>query len=473
MSNLVNLTEVLTYLQAEQEFRLSPGQAWVRGGRLALPFLGAVRDRPEAGQIWPRGEYEATATIGVNQPEPPAFAVTVTVEPEEFSIDLAGPTTQQLTVRAFDEDGNELFGHAVTYVSSAPSKATVSTSGLVSPVATGDATISAVVDGAVDTASCHVFASPPAVATVTVSPDPFAVGVGQTVQLSAVTKASGGEVLLGRTVTWDTDNHAIATVDSNGLVTGVAEGSVVVTATSESIDGTADGEVLPEPDVTDPLYYFSCNETGGTRIKSSGRAGGTAPGSALELPGEMDAFHMAIFDGHAGKARKNTATDGTFQPIQDALARFPGNQSWAVAVWFNRGEGSWGGGENYLLAHNGFANPVCEPLVFAGGSLKARAGDISAPTDYESGITTASVASGWHHVAVVNDVAANMLKFYKNGSLVSTQAAINVVAVASGVYGLGSFIANVVGLNKPWGSFDELYIFDRAINAASVALLAA
>jgi hypothetical protein len=476
MANLENVerVEVLTLLAAEQTFRLQPAQAFSRGGRFPQPFLGALRDRPDDGQIWPRGEYTATASVGGNQPEVPAFATTVTVTPTPFSVIASPATTQQLTARAFDEDGNELFGHDVGWVSSDPTKATVSSTGLVTGVATGDVTISAVIDGAVGTASCHIYATSPTVDHVTVTPDPFAVGEGNTVQLTATAYNSSNVIISGKTFTWATSDGTKATVDSNGLVTGVLEGSVTITATTDSVDGTADGEILPGPDVSDPLYYFSCNETSTAPLISSGRGGGGhAPGSSIVLPGEVvSAFHMEKFTAYSGKGCRNTATDGVYQPT-DALARFNGNQSWSLAVRFNLGEGSWGSGENYLMDHNGIASPQCQFLVRAGGTFKARAGSISVNNDYESGISSASLSAGWHHIAVVNDVAANKLRFYLDGVLISSQAAINVVAVDSGVYGVGSFIGNNFSSTKPWGSFDELYIFDRAINAASVALLAA
>jgi len=77
------------------------------------------------------------------------------------------------------------------------------------------------------------------VASVAVTPSPTSVAVAQTLQLTAVTKASDGSTLTGRTVTWATSNPAIATVSATGLVTGVAVGTVTVTATSEKVSGTA------------------------------------------------------------------------------------------------------------------------------------------------------------------------------------------------------------------------------------------
>src|SRR6266513_878377 len=77
------------------------------------------------------------------------------------------------------------------------------------------------------------------VAAVTVSPASTSVAVGATVQLAAVTRDSAGNTLTGRTVTWTISNSAVATIAESGLVTGVATGTVTITATSEGKSGTA------------------------------------------------------------------------------------------------------------------------------------------------------------------------------------------------------------------------------------------
>src|SRR5207244_9939002 len=74
---------------------------------------------------------------------------------------------------------------------------------------------------------------------VAVSPATANVFVGATTQLSAVTKDAAGSVLSGRVISWTSSNAAIATVSAAGLVTGVAAGSVTITATSEGRSGTA------------------------------------------------------------------------------------------------------------------------------------------------------------------------------------------------------------------------------------------
>ena len=92
---------------------------------------------------------------------------------------------------------------------------------------------------------------PPApVAQVVVSPASANDTVGQKQQFTATVKDSSGNVLSGRTVTWASNNNGVATVDANGLGSGVASGTATITATSESVNGGATVTVTtPTPTV--------------------------------------------------------------------------------------------------------------------------------------------------------------------------------------------------------------------------------
>lgn len=86
---------------------------------------------------------------------------------------------------------------------------------------------------------------------VTVTPATSEVEEAATVQLTAtvtdergspltVQKAAGATVLSGITVTWASDDENTATVDTDGLVTGVAEGTCTITATVGALTDTCD-----------------------------------------------------------------------------------------------------------------------------------------------------------------------------------------------------------------------------------------
>jgi hypothetical protein len=77
------------------------------------------------------------------------------------------------------------------------------------------------------------------VASVAVSPISSSLLVGSTVPLTATLKDAEGNVLGGHTVVWSTDSPGVATVSSNGVVTGRASGSAIIQATSEGVSGAA------------------------------------------------------------------------------------------------------------------------------------------------------------------------------------------------------------------------------------------
>ncbi len=81
--------------------------------------------------------------------------------------------------------------------------------------------------------------APAPVATVAVSPTTSGITVGGTQTYAATLKDAAGNTLTGRTVSWTSNNAAMATVSSNGLVTAVVVGSATITATSEGMSGTA------------------------------------------------------------------------------------------------------------------------------------------------------------------------------------------------------------------------------------------
>src|SRR6267378_2306746 len=166
--------------------------------------------------------------------EGPTAVASVTVAPLTPSV-LIGLTVQ-LTATTKDANQNVLAGRVVTWASGNTAVATVSATGLVTGVALGQATITATSEGQSGTATVTV---PVPVASVTVAPLTATVPVGQPVQLTATTKDANQNVLMGRVVTWASNNTAVATVSATGLVTGVAQGQATITATSEGESGTA------------------------------------------------------------------------------------------------------------------------------------------------------------------------------------------------------------------------------------------
>ena len=81
---------------------------------------------------------------------------------------------------------------------------------------------------------------PPVPASVAVSPASISfASLADTVRLSATVRDENGEVIAEAAVTWASSDASIADIDTDGLVTSVADGSVTITATAGSASGSA------------------------------------------------------------------------------------------------------------------------------------------------------------------------------------------------------------------------------------------
>ena len=83
-----------------------------------------------------------------------------------------------------------------------------------------------------------------AVAAVSVSPDSVSIRIGHTVQMSAVLLDSAGDTLPDRPVAWHSSDNAKASISATGLVTAHNYGPVTISATIDTVSGSAALRVL-------------------------------------------------------------------------------------------------------------------------------------------------------------------------------------------------------------------------------------
>ena len=184
---------------------VTPGTAVIRATSVADPRISA------------------TGTVTVT----PARSVTIT----PGSANLATAETRTLQAAVLIEAGQST---AVTWRSSAVAVATVTSTGIVRGVAFGTATITAV--SVADTllrgtATINVV---PVIRSVAVAPLTASGFIGDKQQFTATVVAEG---TLSPTVTWRSNNPAVASVNATGTVTAVALGSASITAVS-TVDTT-------------------------------------------------------------------------------------------------------------------------------------------------------------------------------------------------------------------------------------------
>ncbi|MCC6317815.1 MAG: Ig-like domain-containing protein [Gemmatimonadaceae bacterium] len=166
-----------------------------------------------------------TATISVT----PVPVAAVAVTPARASVIVTN--SAQLAAATQSATGAVLTGRVVTWSTDAPTIATVSTTGLVTTLNTGTATITATSEGRRGTSRITVLPIP--VRSVSILPTSVDLLVGATARLTAVPRDSAGTALPGRRVSWSSSQPSIATVDSTGLAVAVAPGVASITATAE------------------------------------------------------------------------------------------------------------------------------------------------------------------------------------------------------------------------------------------------
>lgn len=180
------------------------------------------------------GSGYSDSPSGPPSPPPPAAVASVDVTPA--SADLEPGDTIELDAVPRAADGTAL-DRDVTWSSSEETVATVDSEGVVTAEAAGTAEITATSEDASGSASIRVLVP---VASVDVESPAEGLVVGGTVQLDATARAADGSAL-DRIVEWSSSDEAVATVDVDGLVTGVGAGEVVITATA----GAAAGDLAP------------------------------------------------------------------------------------------------------------------------------------------------------------------------------------------------------------------------------------
>ena len=219
-------------------------------------------------------------------------------------------------------------GRTVTWTSSDPSVATVSSTGVVKALAGGTAKITCTIDGASGSSVITVIA-PISVASVSVLPGTANVNVGSYVSFMATPKDANGNPVSGYTTTWRSSNTAVATVASNGTVKGIATGTVTISATAGGKTGTATLTVVKPTTTT-------------TTTTTSGIASVTVyPGLVSLTTGQVKQFIALAVDGsgmsvsQVGRTVSWTSSDTTVASISStgvATALKPGTVQITVDI---------------------------------------------------------------------------------------------------------------------------------------------
>ena len=166
---------------------------------------------------------------------PPLTAITITSE--STSLDIDG--TLQLTAVPAPEKAE--FTN-LTWASSDETVATVDANGLVTGLAKGTATITAA-DGEIS-ATIEITVNTPPLTAIAVTSESTTLYIDGTLQLTAVPTPEKAEFT---NLTWASSDETVATVDANGLVTGLAKGIAIITVADGDISATIEVSVMTPP----------------------------------------------------------------------------------------------------------------------------------------------------------------------------------------------------------------------------------
>lgn len=139
--------------------------------------------------------------------------------------------TRQLTVEAFFETGESVPGISPIWSSTPSGVVTVDANGLVTAVGPGTTSIRAAIGSVVSEITATVEQR---IESIEIQPASARVVVDGTTQLVAVMRDAGGSPVAGRTAdSWASSNPRAASIDANGLVTGIEPGETIITVEAD------------------------------------------------------------------------------------------------------------------------------------------------------------------------------------------------------------------------------------------------
>ena len=211
----------------------------------------------------------SVSCIQINNPgnndEDITAVLSVAVSPASSA--LVEGETLQLEAIITPEDATD---KTLTWVSSAPSVASVSESGFVTALSEGTASITATAGGKSGTSLITVSKKVVHVTEITIDPQSVELEEGDNVNLTATVKPDDATE---RTITWTSSNQSVAKVDSGGKVTAVSKGSAVITASADGQSATCavnvKGKYIPVTSVTLNKSSMSINRGSSAKLTAT------------------------------------------------------------------------------------------------------------------------------------------------------------------------------------------------------------
>jgi uncharacterized protein YjdB len=198
------------------------------------------------------GGFTSSSVITVQEAVIPVTGVSLSKTVLTVSVN----GTEQLSATVAPENATN---KNVTWSSNAADVATVDAEGLITGIATGTATVTATSEDGGFTSSCVVTVQEAVIPVTGVSLNTtvLTISVNETEQLEATVAPANAT---NKIVTWNSNATDVATVDADGLITGVSAGTATVTATSED-GGFAVSCVITVQNAAIPVTGVSLDKT--------------------------------------------------------------------------------------------------------------------------------------------------------------------------------------------------------------------
>jgi uncharacterized protein YjdB len=269
-----------------------------------------------------RGSYSASAATQVTvTPNPNFIPVPTRVNVVVANTGFVGGTLQATAV-PLTATGDTIRGLGVTWSSSNPAVATVSPLGVVTLVSAGTATITASVANVTGTANVTSNLVPVQSVSLVQSGNSY---VGRTATVVPTVVGTDGSTLplTQRQVVWRSTNTAVATVNSQGVVTGVSVGTARVLLTVDGEPASLDVAVTRVAVDSVAVTPDSTTITlGGTRqfTATAFDAEGVVI-SPTSLDGRTFEWSTIRINNDSQSTRIVTSTDGLVTAIETGRAR--------------------------------------------------------------------------------------------------------------------------------------------------------
>ena len=262
-SILIGGTRQLTAVGYDQNGATMSGITFVWSS--GNPAAAAVSSAGLASGVAAGTSHITASAQGVNSnaavltvSKPASVLTSISVSPSTASIQAG--SAQQFSAVGYDQYSNVMSGVTFAWSSSNTNVASVTainsegeTDGVANGNAAGSVQITASANGVLAAVALTVTAPPPpppspTVSAINVISASDSIDVGGTQQFSALATDQNGMAMSGVSFTWTSSDPTVATIDANGLATGVAEGAVQISASAQSATSNAASlTVAPAP----------------------------------------------------------------------------------------------------------------------------------------------------------------------------------------------------------------------------------